>query len=395
MEAFEGMVASMTKSAWTRLHGWAVAVTTLALVSACGNSVAGMTPPVIGQVPPTMPTIPANTGGYNGLPSAIDHGPNGPVRVVMKNVKYRVGPKLGIDVPALDGVKVPMQPGAPVVMDDPTSFTIVIQNGTFALDAENVASLMNNYVLNYPDPPLKNLTATLNNGRLGMKGTMHKGIDIPFEMEGTPKALANGKIELVPDRIVAAGLPSQGLMKLIGLEMDKMVQVREGRGLSIEGNSVIMDPTKMLPPPAVSGRVTNVAVAPDPKDGVMKLQISFGGGAAAVRDDHMPAPNAPNYIHIYGGNVRFVNTYDVFTNLQIVDADPSDLFDFYLNEYGAQMQAGLIILSPQGWTMSLQPDYTKRGTPIRPNVPSNLLPSADYGAGGNTPYSSQSAARRR
>jgi hypothetical protein len=379
-----------------RLKTAVVALTAITTLSACGNGGgAGFMPPVVGQLPPTMPTIPANTGGYNGMPGAVEHGPNGPARVVMKNVRYRVGPKLAIDVPALDGVKVPMQAGAPIVMDDPTQWSMIIQNGTFSLDAENVASLMNNYVLNYPDPPLKNLTAFLSNGRLGMKGTMKKGIDIPFEMEGTPRALANGKIELVPDRIVAAGLPSQGLMKLIGLEMDKMVQVREGRGLAIEGNSIIMDPTKMLPPPAISGKVTNVTVAPDARDGVMKMQINFGGGAQAVRDEKLPSPNAPNYIHILGGNVRFVNTFSIFTNLQIVDADPTDLFDFYLAEYGVQMQAGLIVLSPQGWTSSIQPDYTKRSTPVRPNLPQNLLPSADGNGGGYAPYSSQSAASRR
>jgi hypothetical protein len=378
-----------------RLQTAAVAVTTFSLVSACGRDVGGVTPPVIGQLPPTMPNVPANTGGYNGLPGATEHGPNGAPRVVMKNVRYRVGPKLAIDVPALDGLKLTMQPGTPVVMDDPSQWTMMIQNGTFNLDAENVASLMNNYVFNYPDPPLKNLTATLSNGRMGIKGTMKKGIEIPFEMEGVPRAMANGKIELIPDRIVALGLPSQGLMKLIGLEMGKMVQVREGRGLAIEGNSVIMDPTKMLPAPAISGRVTNVNVAPDPRDGVMKLQISFGGGAQAVRDEKLPAPNAPNYLHVFGGNVRFVNTFNVFTNLQIVDADPSDLFDFYLAEYGIQMQAGLIVLSPQGWTQTIMPDYLKRGTPIRPNLPSNLLPAADHGAGGQAPYQSQSAARRK
>jgi hypothetical protein len=386
----------MSKSVWTwvaRLQAAVVGLTTVTLMSGCGRDVAGMTPPVVGQMPPGMPAMPANTGGYNGLPSAVDHGPGGSPRVVMKNVRYRVGPKLAIDVPALDGLKVAMQPGAPVVMDDPTQWSMVINNGTFMLDSENIASLMNNYVFNYPDPPLKELTAFLSNGRMGMKGKMKKGIDIPFEMEGTPKALPNGKIELVPDRIVAAGMPSQGLMKLIGLEMDKMVKVREGRGLAIEGNTIIMDPTKMLPPPAISGRVSNVTVAPDPRDGQMKLQINFGGGSQAVRDERLAAPNAPNYIHVFGGNVRMVNTYNTFTNLQIVDAEPSDLFDFYLAEYGVQMQAGAIILSPNGWTLSIQPDYTRRGTPVRPNLPANLLPGAD--SGGSSAYHGQTAARQR
>ncbi|MBC7544876.1 MAG: hypothetical protein H7338_19300 [Candidatus Sericytochromatia bacterium] len=366
---------------FSRLKVGVTALTATTLLAGCGNAnMAGTPPMVVGQQQQQQqPQVPMSTGGYNGLPGAVDHGPNGPSRMVMKGVRYRVGPKLFIDVPGMEAVMIPGQPGAPVVMDDPSSFSLMIANGMFALDADNVASLMNNYVLNYPDPPMKNLTATLTNGRMNMKGTMHKGVDFPFEMEGTATVTASGKILLTPDKVKAMGFSSLPLMKLAGLSIESMCTIREGRGVVTEGNTIIMDPTKMLPAPAISGRVSQVQIAPDPKDSQMKLMISFGGGPQAVRDEKLAAPQAPNYMHILGGVVRFVNTYSTFTNLQIVDADPSDYFDFYLNEYGIQMLQGVIILSPNGSTLSLQPDYLKRNTPIRPNVPGNLLPNGEAG----------------
>lgn len=368
-------------------------------LAGCGGGGSGQPLPSIG-IPGGMPGggqpyVPGNPGGYQGLPSAIDHGPQGPARVVMKNVRYRVGPTFTADVPALDGVKIPVTPGAPIVMDDPTSFSITIHNGAFALDGKNMSSLMNDYVFNYPDAPLKEQEITLSPGRLNLKGKLKMmGMEVPFEMEGPPKALANGKIELVPDKIKAVGLPQQGLMKLIGLEMDKLVKVRDGRGLYIDGNAIIMDPTKMLPPPAINGQVTRVSVGPDPRDGQMKMHLIFGNGPQAVRDERLPAPQAPNYMHIWGGTVRFVNTTSTFTNLQIVDADPSDPFDFYLNEYGIQMVQGVIMLSPMGWTLSVQPDYTKRHIPVRPNLPGILLPSTDNGFAPVGGHDTGSASRR-
>ncbi len=375
-----------------RLRSAVAILSAASMLSACGHDAPGAIN-VVGQLPQAAPAMPMNTGGYNGLPGAVDHGPNNVSRMTMRGVRYRISPKLTIDVPGMDAIMVPGQPGAPVVMDDPSSFTLMIQNGMFMLDPDNVASLMNNVVLNYPDPPMKNLTATLTNGRMSMKGTLHKGIDMPFEMEGTVGVTPAGKILLTPDKVKAMGFSSLPLMKLAGITLESMCTIRPGRGVVMEGDTIIMDPTAMLPPPAIQGRVSQVQVAPDPRDNQNKLMISFGGGPQAVRDDALPAPNAPNYMHIYGGLVRFVNTYATFTNLQIADADPTDLFDFYMNEYGIQMVQGVIMLSPQGWTLSLQPDYLKRNTPVRPNVPASVLPASDNG--GSTQRQPPSAFARR
>lgn len=354
-----------------RLAVWA---TTLGLLAGCGSTPAGL------PTNPARPVTPLPAAGQvsdvpGSMPGAIDHGPVGPTRVVLRNLRYRVGPTLAIDVPAVDGSVLPGQPGAPIVMDDVRSFSLAIANGAFRLDEAAMTSLMTDYVFNYPDAPLKDLGIRLSEGRVTITGKLKViGLNVPFEMSGVPKVRPTGKIEIVPDRIKALGIPADGLMKLIGLEMQKLVHVQDGRGLTIEGNALVMDCTKLLPPPAILGRATGVTIAADPRDKAMKLTIQFGGGPQNVRDDHVPSPQATNYMHLYGGTVRFVNTFDTFTNLQIVDADPDDYFDFYLADYGVQMLNGIIVLSPQGWTLSVMPDYPKRNQPLRPDLPPGVLP---------------------
>jgi hypothetical protein len=353
-----------------RLAIWATA---LAILCGCGNGSAGLVPN------PARPVTPPTTGQVSdvpgSMPGAIDHGPAAPTRVVLRNLRYRVGPRLAIDVPAVDGSVVPVTPGAPIVMDDVRSFGLSIDNGAFKLDEDNMTSLMTDYIFNYPDAPLKDLGISLSEGRVTITGKLKMiGLSVPFEMSGAPKVRPTGKIEIVPDRIKAMGIPADGLMKLIGLQMQKLVHVQEGRGLTIEGNALVLDCTKLLPPPAISGRATAVSIGADPKDQTMKLTIVFGGGPQNVRDENVPSPQATNYMHLLGGTVRFVNTFDTFTNLQIVDAEPDDPFDFYLAEYGPQMLNGIIVLSPKGWTLSVMPDYLKRNKPLRPKLPPGVLP---------------------
>jgi len=241
---------------------------------------------------------------------------------VLRNLRYRVGPTLAIDVPAVDGSVIPATPGAAIVMDDVRSFGLSIDNGAFKLDEANMTSLMTDYIFNYPDPPLKDLGIRLAEGRVTISGKLKMiGLSVPFEMSGVPKVrAATGKIEIVPDKIKAMGIPADGLLKLIGLEMQKLVHVQEGRGLTIEGNALLLDCTKLLPPPAISGRASAVSIGPDPKDKVMKLTIQFSGAAQNVRDDHQPSPEATNYMHLFGGTGCYVYTSGTVPNLQLLHA---------------------------------------------------------------------------
>lgn len=50
----------------------------------------------------------------------------------------------------------------------------------------------------------------------------------------------------------------------------------------------------------------------------------------------MPSSNAKNYLFLFNGDVKFgqlVMNMIGNANMEMVDSDPSDIFDFYLKEY--------------------------------------------------------------
>jgi len=78
---------------------------------------------------------------------------------------------------------------------------------------------MNTYVFGEPDAPLKNLQLSADGSQIRQKGTLKKGIEIPFEMVGTVGATSDGKIRIHPTQMKVAHLHVKGLLKLFGLDM--------------------------------------------------------------------------------------------------------------------------------------------------------------------------------
>jgi hypothetical protein len=96
-----------------------------------------------------------------------------------------------------------------------------------------------------------------------------------------------------------------------------------------------------LPPPSISGRVVAVRV-----DSAGQVQLfgaaSVGAGATALPPALPPPPDsaAPNYMYLLGGTLRFGKLYMVRADMQIVDLQPADPFDFSIDRYSTQLVAG-------------------------------------------------------
>ncbi|MBC7473870.1 MAG: hypothetical protein H7263_06225 [Candidatus Sericytochromatia bacterium] len=277
-------------------------------------------------------------------------------KVVIKNMFYRVNKELGAVVDDLFGELVSRNPNNPVNFDDVTSFNVAIHQAKLSLDSTNMDNLMKDYVLNYPDSPLSEMKQTIEaGGRMTIKGKMKQiGLRLPFEMSGMIHATPDGLMELVPDSIKTAGIPSKGLLDLFGVATQSLINVNEQRGMKISGNSIILSPGKMFPPPLMQGKVSRVETEAN------KLIIYFDDG---VRLERPPLPiNDPtikNYQHVYGGAVRLVgNETHENTNLLMIDMDQSNLFDFSISEYMNHIMAGQVnVLNRAGTLLNFMPDY--------------------------------------
>ena len=270
-------------------------------------------------------------------------------QVEMVNVNIHLDPVLVLHIRHLVGKFLPTKKGQPPTFDDKLSYIVAIDSAEVGVTLASMTYAMNTYVFGEPDAPLKNLQLSREGGEIKQTGTLKKGIGIPFEMVGTMSPTPDGKIRIHPTRVRAAHLPVKGLMKLFGLDMAKMINTRNTKGFTVDDNDVILDPTLMLPPPKMRGRITAIRVQDD------EIIQTFGNEKAGLA----AASRHSNYIAYHGGVVRFGRLTMTDTDMRLIDADPSDPFDFFPDHYKDHLVAGYSKTTASGGLLVYMPDYNK------------------------------------
>jgi hypothetical protein len=271
-----------------------------------------------------------------------------PVQVQMHNVALHIDADTILSIRQLRGELISTHPGMPPVFDDKNSFVVRIDSAEIAMTDASLSQLMNRYVFAYEGSPLRHLDITTEGRQLKVKGTIKKGVDVPFTIVADPSVDENGNLRLKPASMKALGIPAAGLMSFFGLEMEKLVKVKPGHGVKIEGNDFVLIPSGMLPPPKIDGRLQSVRV----EQGTV-VQI-FGPGKAAPLQP--PEPKT-NYMYYRGGQLRFGKLTMTDTDMELIDPHPADPFDFFQDRYNEQLVAGYSKNTPSHGLKVYMPDY--------------------------------------
>jgi hypothetical protein len=276
------------------------------------------------------------------------------VQIEMKNLHMHLADDLVVDVRHLRGEMISRTPGQPPTFDDPNAYAIEVADAEIAIDMANLSSLMNHHVFGYDGAPLSDLEVSVGkDGRLEQKGKLHKSLSLPFSMKAIVDASPDGRMRLKADSIKVAGVPAKGLLDFIGLSLEDVVKLKSRRGLEIDGDTLLIAPGQILPPPEIRGRVTSVAVV----GSALVQKIASATNAESPAALTAPEPRARNYIYFSGNVLRFGKLTMTDADLQLIDADPSDAFDFYPNKYLTQLTAGYSITTPKGGLKTTMPDY--------------------------------------
>lgn len=264
-----------------------------------------------------------------------------PTFVSMRNVDFHVGGDIVLHIRHLRGLL--RGKDGVVNFDQGSSFVTFVDSAEAGLTAADLTNLMNNHVFAYRGAPLRNINVTLVNNHLIQTGILHKGVDIPFKIKSEVSLTSDGRLRLHPVDTDIFCVDGDKLMKALGLSMEKMVDVSKAKGVSIKGNDFIIDPIAVLPPPTIRGRV--VAVRIDGDQLVQTIGPAPGEGAGESRFAERP-PTPPdttvrNYMYYRGGKLHFGRKLLMSdADMQVVDAEQSDPFDFNLDQYMVQLVAG-------------------------------------------------------
>jgi hypothetical protein len=201
---------------------------------------------------------------------------------------------------------------------------------------------------------------SVDEGDLRQKGVIDKAVNIPFNVKAGIEATPDGKLRVFTKSVKGFGVPMKPLMKMFSIEMDDLLKVKPGRGVVVRDNDLILDPSLLLPAPSMRGAITNARI-----EGNAIVQ-TFGTGT--VR--HLsPPPVAKNYIYWRGGSLSFGKLTMTATDLELVDMDPKDAFDFSVEHWNDQLVAGYSKTTSARGLKAHIPDYNDLPKPTQPASP--------------------------
>ncbi len=308
--------------------------------------------------PDQAPVIRIPPIGTEPIPTPTEAAAKAPTQTQMHDVWFFVDEDTYLDIRDLRGEMVSKEPGTPLNFDNKTSFILHVDTGTIGMRGTSLDHLMNRYVFGYPNPPLRRLHVTTRGTQLVQQGIIHKIVDIPFTMVADV-SVSKGMLRLHPAKLDIFGISGLGLLRALGMTMEKMLKLPHERGVSAEVNDLLLDPQKMLPPPQTTLTLVAARV-----EGDELVQIFDAGRRLATL--HVPHPEVKNWMYYRGGTLRMGKLLMVDANMQVADTDPSDPFSFYIDRYNDQLVAGFSRNQPDYGLLVFMRDFDGVGTPLKP-----------------------------
>lgn len=268
------------------------------------------------------------------------------VRAEMRNVVYHFTGAIAVHIVYLQGDLVPAGGAQYPIFDDVNSFYLDVRAGEITVSAAALTNVLNRYAFASRDAPIKDTRVIIQNGKLEMRGRLSKG-DIPFESQGSLSVTPDGEIRVHSEKIKAAHLPVKGLMDLLGEDLAKLIDTRKVRGIRAEKDDLILDPAELFPPPHIHGRLSSISMHDD------EIVLKYGGMFS-------PALKlSGNYMAYRGAQLQFGKLLMSDTDLTLIDLNPEDPFDLFIEHYREQLAAGYTKITSSFGLRSYFRDYNK------------------------------------
>ena len=151
-------------------------------------------------------------------------------------------------------------------------------------------------------------------------------------------------------------------MHMFGVELDDLIKLKRTPAVRIVDDDFLLDPERLLPSPRVNGHLT-------------RSSTRRGSCRPSVGErwrNHRTPPIARLAIscHYHGGILRFGKLTMSDADMQLIDADPKDQFDFFPKRYIKQLVAGYSKNTLSGGLKVYMPDYNQvDGVDLRPPRP--------------------------
>ena len=323
-------------------------------LSACSRS----SPPA--KTEATPPAAPSAAASPVPAPPASEAPARG-VKAEMRNVLFHLSDRASARLEVLSGELWPTGKNQMPVFDDKTSFEMRVSSGKVSISPQAMASILNNHVFARTDAPLKDISITIENDRMRIKGKLHSKGDIPFETTGTLSVNPDGRVRVKTDKVKALHVPMKGVMGVFGIELANVVNTSKIDGVETDKNDLLMDLGTLLPPPHIRGKVSAVKLENN------AIVTYFGDGGASLP----PPTETGSYMKFEGNAVRFGKLTMESADLVVLDMDASGTLDWSQDHYREQLVAGYSKITPAFGLRAYVKDFGKlpRTSPAPASAP--------------------------
>ncbi len=322
------------------------------MLGGCCCYAAPATGPAHANAIPVVPALP--------VPAPVASQTDTLTRLAMRNVLFHIDDSILMHVRELRGTAQDLAGDHVLVLDDKRRMLLRLAYAEVGLTGQSLSDLFNRYVFAYRGSPLRRLVVRTRGNEIEQSGILHKVVDIPFQMRAQVSVTGDGRIRLHPTSMKICSIPGKGLMRALGVHFEDLLDLSGAHGVTVSGDDLILDPLRILPPPRIEGRLTAARVEGD------EVVEVFGSKQDPAATPLAPPVAAPNYILFEGGALRFGKLYMVHTELEAIDTDPADAFDFYLDYYANQLVSGYHRTLPDNGLVAWMPDFGDLPSPTEP-----------------------------
>ncbi len=275
----------------------------------------------------------------------------------LRDIDLRIVGDIGFYVHRLSATLVPTQAGAPIVLDDPTSFEIDVHRGAVTLDDAKLTALFNGYIFGYRNAPLRKLHVSAGDGVIHLQGEMQRNGWVPFSLTGRLDIVDRTKLVFRPVSIRVSGINANPVMRAANVKMSDLLKI-DTPIARLTGDDLVLDIGKLMPPPRLNITITALRITP----GGVDLSLDDGSRAGFALPDSAPK----QAMYIRGGDVKFMRSMPMNANLVIGpmrDASANEPFVLDLYHYRDQVSAGYFNFDNTGAITIRMPSYAKLNRP--------------------------------
>ena len=286
----------------------------------------------------TIVTVPAPVG-TKPAPGAASE----PTQVYAHNLLLRKGPHFRLYIRWIRGHMLRTKPDQNPSFDAPDSFLLEIQKGVIRVNLNDISDYLNSEQSN---SPLKKIAISGSGDTVQLRGTVHKLIPIPVQLEGTLLPLPDGRLRFHLARLSLLKVPMKGLLGVFHVKLSSMVPSVGAPGIQIAGNDILFDTEKLLPPPHIHGRMSSVTISGE------DLQVVYGNAGG----DEQHLAQWHNFLRLSGGSLDFGKLTMRQVDLTMIDASKDPWFDLDLVNYQAQLVYGTTRMTSKAGLEIYMPD---------------------------------------